>query len=30
MRKQREIVDKLFLSAQDRFWSFNENGFKGG
>jgi len=27
MREQREIVDKLFLSAQDRVWGFNDNGF---
>jgi len=27
MRKQREIVNKLFLSAQDRVWGFNENYF---
>jgi len=27
MQKQREIVYKLFLSAQTRAYSFNENGF---
>jgi len=27
MREQREIVDKFFLSVQDRVWGFNENGF---
>jgi len=27
MREQREIVDIFYLSALDRVWSFDENGF---
>jgi len=27
MREQREIVDKFFLSAQNRVQSFNEQSF---
>jgi len=27
MREQHEIVDKFFLSAKDRVWDFDENGF---
>jgi len=30
MQEQREIVDKFFLSAQNRVWSFIENGFYDG
>jgi len=27
IKEQREIAEKLFLSAQDRVQSFNKNGF---